>query len=230
MTQVQIYGSWTLEDALALAEMGVDHLGVEVHEGREPVAAEIVRAVRGRVTVSLLPLYDDLEQTVAVARQLQPDILHFCESDLIPDAGHFADLRARLGSIRIMQAIPVGPPEIAERFDSLALAKAYDPYVDFILLDTSLGDDRDNPVPGWIGITGKTHDWGISRQIVEQCSSPVIVAGGLKPENVADAIRSVRPWGVDSCTGTDLYRGKKDLIKCRAFIENARQASPLEIH
>jgi phosphoribosylanthranilate isomerase len=208
--------------------MGVDHLGVEVHEGREPVVSEIMRAVRGKVTVSLLPLYDDLERTIAVTQDLQPEILHLCESDLTPDAGHFAALRARLGAIRIMQAIPVGPPEIADRFDSLALAKAYDPYVDVLLLDTSLGDDQDNPVPGWIGITGRTHDWRISRQIVEQCSSPVIVAGGLNPGNVADAIRKVRPWGVDSCTGTDLYRGKKDLPKCRAFIENARQASLLE--
>ncbi len=229
MTQVQLYGSWTLEDALALTEMGVDHLGIEVHEGRESVVEEILRAVRGRVTVSLLPLYDEFEQTIEAAQRLRPDILHFCESDLPPEAGHFAELRARLGSIRIMQAIPVGPPEISDRFQSLALARAYDPHVDFLLLDTSLGDDQDNPVPGWIGITGRTHDWNISRQIVEQCSSPVIIAGGLNPENIAGAIRAVRPWGVDSCTGTDLYRGKKDLNKCRAFIENARQALPMEI-
>jgi phosphoribosylanthranilate isomerase len=96
--------------------------------------------------------------------------------------------------------------------------------VDFLLLDTSLGEDQD-PVPGWVGVTGKTHDWAVSQAIIEQCQTPVILAGGLDPENVAEAIRIVRPWAVDSCTGLDLYRGKKDLPKCKAFIARAHEAA-----
>lgn len=225
MICVQIYGAWTLEDSLALVEMGVDHLGVEVHEGREENAAQIVRGARGKTTVSLLPLFKELDRVIAITKRLQPDILHFCESDMTMDFEQLALIREQVAPTRIMQAIPVGPPAIAHRFDSLALAKRYDPHVDYLLLDTSLGDDEDNPVPGWVGATGRTHDWRISRAIVEQCRSPVILAGGLDPDNVAESIRAVRPWGVDSCTGLNLYRGKKDLVKSRAFIEIARSTA-----
>jgi len=73
-----------------------------------------------------------------------------------------------------------------------------------------------------IGITGKVHDWTVSRKIVEQSKRPVILAGGLNPDNVAAAIKAVQPWAVDSCTGTDVCRGKKDLAKVAAFVKAAR--------
>jgi len=223
--KVQIYGTWTLEDALALVEMGVDHLGLEIGGNLDSKVDEIIPAVRGKTTIVLLPLFTDLQRIAETVEQYRPDILHLCSSKENVDPEVIKALRERIRPTQIMQAIPVAPPAISDRFDSLAMAKAFDPYVDFLLLDTDLGDDEQNPVPGWVGITGKTHDWSISRAIVEECESPVILAGGLDPENVADSIRAVRPWAVDSCTGLDLHRGKKDLPKCQAFIERAYETA-----
>lgn len=223
--QVQIYGARTLEDSLALVEMGVDHLGIELHEGREEEVTEIIEAVRGRTITVLLPLYDDLGRIVEVTRRMQPDILHLCSSEGVMQIERIEAVAADVAPIKIMQAIPVLPSGATHQVDSLALAKAFDPFVDYLLLDTSLGEDHENPMPGWVGVTGKTHDWQVSRAIVEGCRSPVILAGGLDPDNVASAIRAVRPWAVDACTGLDLYRGKKDLPKCKAFIERAREAA-----
>ena len=219
--QVQIYGAQTLEDSMALVEMGVDHLGLELFGGDEERVAEIMEAVGDRATIVLLPLFDDLQQIVEVVKQLRPDVVHLCSSEGVMNLEQIETFRESVSPTQVMQAIPVAPAAISHTIDSLALAKSFDPYVDYLLLDTSLGEDQANPMPGWVGITGKTHDWTISRAIVEQCESPVILAGGLDPDNVADSIRAVRPWGVDSCTGLDLYRGKKDLPKCRAFIDQA---------
>ncbi len=72
-----------------------------------------------------------------------------------------------------------------------------------------------------------THDWSISRKIVESVSIPVILAGGLSADNVAEAIEAVRPWGVDSYTHTNHPgdRMNKDLTQVRAFVSNARNAA-----
>src|SRR5204862_7553512 len=103
---------------------------------------------------------------------------------------------------------------------SIALAMSYLGIADFLLRDSYRAADRQ------IGALGVTHDWTISRRIVEQVRIPVILAGGLGPDNVADAIRAVRPAGVDSKTKTD--RGgshQKDLDRVRRFQEAAWAAT-----
>ena len=74
-----------------------------------------------------------------------------------------------------------------------------------------------------LGATGETHDWSVARAVVERSRLPVILAGGLSADNVAQAIAAVRPWGVDSFTHTDVpgNRGKKDPARVRAFIAAA---------
>ncbi|NWG76280.1 MAG: phosphoribosylanthranilate isomerase, partial [Rubrivivax sp.] len=80
-----------------------------------------------------------------------------------------------------------------------------------------------------IGASGATHDWALSREIVRQVRVPVVLAGGLSPENVGAAIRAVRPWGVDSLTHTNqpLPGGgfRKDLERVRQFVLAAREAA-----
>jgi phosphoribosylanthranilate isomerase len=223
--RVQIYGARSLEDSLALVEMGLEHLGIELHENRDAEVIEILEAVRGKTTTVLLPLYDELERIVAVTRKMRPDIVHLCSSEGVMDVERIEAFAVEVAPTQVMQAIPVTPAGVACDLDSLALAKAFDPFVDYLLLDTSLGADQDNPMPGWVGVTGKTHDWAVSRAIVEQCQSPVILAGGLNPDNVAASIEAVRPWAVDANTGLNLYDGKKDLPKCKAFIERAHAAA-----
>jgi len=101
---------------------------------------------------------------------------------------------------------------------SVGIARSYDRIADFLLLDSHKAGDRQ------IGALGVTHDWELDRQIVDSVSIPVIIAGGLGPENVVDAIKSVRPAGVDSKTRTDKTDGShaKDLDKVRQFVELAK--------
>ena len=85
--------------------------------------------------------------------------------------------------------------------------------------------DSNDPSVSGIGIAGFTHDWNISRAIVEAVSIPCILAGGLTPENVADAVRAVRPWGVDSNTHTCVPGSwNKDLDRMRRFSQQAKSA------
>ena len=126
-------------------------------------------------------------------------------------------LRDRLPDLPIMQAVSVGGPE------ALDVALAYQGVADYLILDTQAPD-----IAG-IGASGETHDWRVSREIVRQVRIPVILAGGLSPENVAEAISVVQPWGVDSLTRTNrpLPGGgfRKDLDRVRQFVMAARRTS-----
>jgi phosphoribosylanthranilate isomerase len=100
---------------------------------------------------------------------------------------------------------------------SIQIAAAYRGVTDFLLLDSY------DPGTRQFGALGRTHDWSLSRQIVDKAGIPVILAGGLGPENVAEAIATVRPAGVDSKTRTDRADGTgKDLAKVRDFVTAAR--------
>jgi phosphoribosylanthranilate isomerase len=111
-----------------------------------------------------------------------------------------------------MRSIPVVGDE------SIAIARSYDAIADMLLLDSHQPGDVQ------IGVLGVTHNWEIDRKIVESVRIPVIIAGGLGPDNVVDAIRMVRPAGVDSKTKTDKDDGShtKDLQKVERFVTGAK--------
>ena len=95
--------------------------------------------------------------------------------------------------------------------------KNFSQYVDMFITDTY------DPQTGRTGATGKTHDWEISREIVRISPKPVILAGGLNPENVKDAIQKVKPAGVDSHTGVESPDGKKSLRLVRKFVTETKK-------
>ena len=86
----------------------------------------------------------------------------------------------------------------------------------------SLSGQTSRAPGGRRGATGKTHDWRISRAVVEAVRVPVILAGGLNPDNVAEAVRAVRPWAVDVHTGVENADGSRSLSLARAFVANAK--------
>ncbi len=94
----------------------------------------------------------------------------------------------------------------------------YTPYVDAFLLDSF------NKTGGQVGGTGRVHDWDRSAEIVRESKLPVILAGGLTPENVADAIRKVKPYGVDANSGLKEKDGSRSPELCKAFVANACKA------
>ena len=120
-------------------------------------------------------------------------------------------IRQELIKIEIIKTIHVSDNTAVEE------AKIYEPHTDMILLDTKVKDR--------IGGTGKTHDWNISRQIVEDLNIPVILAGGLNPQNIGEAITSVKPSGVDANSGLENENGFKDFEKIRLYASKAKLLS-----
>jgi phosphoribosylanthranilate isomerase len=110
--------------------------------------------------------------------------------------------------------VPVDGP------DAVELAAEYAAVADLLLLDT-MGPS------GNFGATGLVHDWAVSERIAREAPVPVILAGGLGPDNVAEAIRRVRPWGVDSFTRT-CYEGdlrRKDPDRLSSFVAAVRSTA-----
>jgi len=207
------------EEATAVVDLGVDHIGVTPAQRGLPgevsaeLAASICTAVRGTATTVALSVDSDINAIAAMVDIVRPDILHLCgpKGDLGPaDVTAFRSLRP---SLPIMQAIAVTGPEAIE--DALMYATV----ADYLLLDSV-----DPSIEG-IGAAGIVHDWSLSAAIVEAVDIPVILAGGLGPANVAKAIAQVRPWGVDSLTHTNrpLPSGgfRKDLDLVAQFVAGA---------
>jgi phosphoribosylanthranilate isomerase len=214
---VQIYEVSTPEEARSISAIGVDHVGVLVGDGEFPreLSVEAARTVAAGILpgskFSALFLTANLTLIEAWARELCPAIVHLGAAPELLSPEQIAILKCSLPGMLIMRSVPVIGDE------SIEIARSYDGLVDFLLLDSHRADDRQ------IGALGVTHDWSISRRIVELVRTPVILAGGLGPDNVADAIRTVRPAGVDSKTKTDRSGSHvKDLDRVRWFYEAAR--------
>ena len=214
---VQIYEIQSAQEMRAVAETGVDHPGILVGGGEFPReigldhAQEILKEVPAYAKKLVLTLSRNLIAIAKMAEQLRPDILHVgtLSEWLLPSDVDL--LKRQFANIKIMRSIPV------IREGSIDVAKSYDGIADFLLLDTHKQMDTQ------IGATGAVHDWNISRRIVEAVRIPVILAGGLGPDNVAAAIDHVKPAGVDSKTKTD-HAGthQKDLTLVRKFVHAAR--------
>jgi phosphoribosylanthranilate isomerase len=119
-------------------------------------------------------------------------------------------LRGSLRPRRLIAKVSVEGEEAADR------ARSLEGIADAILLDS-----RDRSTDR-VGGTGLVHDWSISARIVERISTPIILAGGLNPTNVARAISTVRPWAVDVNSGVEDSSGMKNEDKVRAFVAAAR--------
>jgi len=216
--RVQIAGVSTLEEALATAEAGADALGFTVrlphgmHDGlTEAKARGIVAALPPFVASVAISYVETPRQAVELCRYLGVSTLQL--------HGPFPTqelplIRAGLPHLKLIRAVHVTGPE------ALAQARSLARHVDALILDTF------DPASGRHGATGKTHDWGLSRQIVSEVRVPVILAGGLTPDNVAAAIAAVQPWGVDVHTGVENPDGTRNLDKVRAFVARAKGARP----
>lgn len=171
----------------------------------EELIAEIAARVPPAVATFLLTCRQDADSIVEQQRRCRVNTLQLC--DRVARGVH-AELRARLPGVSIVQVVHVTGEESLE--EALGVA----PHVDALLLDSG----NQSLAVKELGGTGRTHDWRVSRSIVEASHVPVFLAGGLKAENVADAVESVRPFGLDVCSGvrTD---GRLDAEKLKRFFE-----------
>lgn len=224
--KVQIYTMQTVSEALAAAAAGVEYLGLTPSNRGLPgeidftTAREIADALKGKAQRVALSVESDLSAIADMVAAVQPDVLHLCGNISLVTPEQVKVLREKLlplyPQLRILQAIPMTGPEALDH------AAAFEPYSDLFILDSVAAHI------GGIGAAGVTHDWSLSREIVKRSKLPVILAGGLGPDNVAAAIAAVQPWAVDSLTHTNkpLPEGgfRKDIDKIAAFVKAARAA------
>src|SRR5580658_10671309 len=216
---VQIYSMTSIADAMATADAGADLIGVVVADpGIVPegvgadLARQIMAVIRPRARGVALSLSDDRDEICAMVEAVRPDVLHVVAREIEPE--DCAWIRERIAPVMLLRAIAVRAGE------TLTEADAHQECLDYLMLDSGAKG------PPYAGATGETHDWSVSRAVVERSRIPVILAGGLSAEKIADAIATVKPWGVDSFTHTDVpgMRGKKDPARVRAFVAAARRA------
>lgn len=215
MTKVKICGVQRLEDALVAAEAGADFIGMVFVPGRpRRVEIETAQAIVASFKDSPRPAPQFVglfaNQPLAEVNQ----VTDACRLDLVQLCGDESltyCLETRAAVIKVLH-VPgglAGQPETAALDDRM---KAYRDAGHLVTLDRL--------VTGIPGGTGESFDWGIAAEFSSRGHS-FLLAGGLLPESVAQAVTTVRPWGVDVSSGVETD-GRKDPEKIRTFIRNAR--------
>lgn len=210
-TWIKICATTSLEDALASIEAGADALGFVFAPSKRRVSAEQAAKIAAQIPAHVKRVgvfNDDMAAHIAeiVAQVgLTAVQLHGEES---PD--FIKELAARWPQgrrIRVIKTVLVNN-NFATRFAQVC----HDyPEIDSILLDSGGG-------------SGRTFDWETARPLVANSGKRLIVAGGLNPENVGEAIRKFAPWGVDVVSGVECGPGRKDPMKLKAFVAAVRKA------
>lgn len=208
VTRVKVCGITSEADRAAAAAAGADALGFvvdvtvdterELSPGR---AAALIEDAPPFVTTVLVTMPTDADHALELVSATGADAVQI-HSDLpVEDVEAVADET----SARIVKAID------ADR----DAARRYAPAVDALLVDSRADDGA--------GGTGRRTDWGTASAIREMADRPVVLAGGLDPGNVADAVDAVRPYGVDVSSGVEAREGRKDHEAVRAFVEAAKR-------
>jgi phosphoribosylanthranilate isomerase len=207
MVRSKICGVTTEADLRAVAESGADAVGivteVTVDTPREVApdrAADLVAAAPPFLSTVIVSMPDTATRAVELAGAVAPDAVQL--------HGDFDD-----ADVRYVRRETRADVIVAVDADDADRVRGYDDVADAILLDSTTEDGA--------GGTGETHDWGAARALVADLSTPVVLAGGLTPENVADAVRTVDPYAVDVSSGVERTGGEKDHEAVASFVRNA---------
>jgi len=216
LVKVKICGFTRPEDVKIACKLGADMVGVimvpksprNVSIGR---AKQILAAAEKGVEKVAVIMPQSLADIEKISEELKPDYLQL---HLKFPAGDLQDIKKRLGA-RLIVVVPI-PPQVENRQRIVDMAKEADKVADLVLLDTK-------GLHG--GGTGLTHDWNLSREIRAIVKKPLLLAGGLNPANVGQAIKIVRPYGVDVATGVESSLGIKSPELMRELMNAVRGAS-----
>ena len=209
-TRVKICCISSLAEAEAAVAAGADAIGLvsAMPSGPGVIGEDLIAAIAATAPPALgtFLLTSEVEPAAVVAQQRRCGVntIQLCDA---LDAGAYPALREALPGIALVQVIHVRDES------AVAAAVGVAPMVDGLLLDSG---NPAAPVKK-LGGTGRVHDWALSRRIVAEAPCPVFLAGGLNPGNVAEAIRRVRPYGADLCTGVRT-EGALDARKLGAFM------------
>lgn len=205
MTIIKICGIKTLEDARVSVEAGADYLGFNFY----PKSPRFIQPEACAAITAVLKNEHPAVRLVGVFVNSPMDevrsIMDSCTLDLAQLHGdETAGFRAQLGmrAFKAFRGVPDGEAEAFARTEAPAF-----------LVDSS--------VKGAYGGTGTVADWRAAAELARKY--PLLLAGGLRPENVAEAVRQVNPWGVDTASGVESIPGLKDEAKIKAFVAAVRQ-------
>jgi phosphoribosylanthranilate isomerase len=213
--KIKICGITNLNDALAAIDAGADLLGFNFYS---PSPRFITPQVCAEIQSSIINHQSSI-QTVGVfvnsSAEEITSVINLCGLSLAQLSGDEPmETLAVLGG-RAFKALRLREPKIAAAALTSLPARAAPPAC---LVDAYR--------PGEYGGTGQIADWSMASDLARR--SPILLAGGLTPENVAAAVQQVHPWGVDVASGVEAGPGKKDVLKVRRFIQNVRQSSRVE--
>jgi phosphoribosylanthranilate isomerase len=215
---IQIAGVIDAAEAEMLQQCGIRYLGfplrLPVHREdlTEEQAAAIIKSLAAPAFGVLITYLDEASEIAAFCHTLGARIVQI-HGDIERD--ELKRLKTLHSNLTVIKSLVIGM-----RDDKAleAMVSELSPLVDAFITDTF------DPKTGASGATGKTHDWRVSRRLVELADKPVILAGGLNPENVKRAILEVRPAGVDSHTGVEGSSGRKSREKVHKFVSEASEA------
>jgi phosphoribosylanthranilate isomerase len=206
----------SLEEARLAIDFGASALGLvsEMPSGPgvipEELIVRIARVIPPAVSSFLLTSKQDVPSIIAQHRRCRTNTIQICDR---LETGTYDEIREALPGIALVQVIHVCDE------DSIEEAALVAPHVDAILLDSG----NQSLAVKELGGTGRAHDWGISREIRRAIDKPLFLAGGLRPDNVREAIRTVEPFGIDICSGVRTL-GKLDPQKLAALINEVTSA------
>ena len=198
--RIKICGITNVNDAMLAIELGADALGFIFYRQSKRCIAPTLAA---KICSALPPFVAKVGVFVNESETGIQQAVIECQLDVVQLHGEELPVFCRQLPVKVIKAIRVRDA------DSLRAAAEYD--VDALLLDTYTAEQR--------GGTGQTFDWTLVRQAKTLLRPPIILSGGLTPENVGDAIRQVEPFAVDVASGVESEPGQKDPEKLRGFFE-----------
>jgi phosphoribosylanthranilate isomerase len=210
VTRVKLCGVTSEADLSLVADAGADAVGVisdvsaDPHREVAPTpAADLAASAPPMLTTTLVTMPDGPGNAVGLAGAVQPDLLQL-HADFTPD--ELRGIRAETGT-KLVVAVDADDPDRAHELDGV---------VDAVLLDSTTDDGA--------GGTGETHDWAAAGDLAADLDTPVVLAGGLTPAVVGEAVETARPYAVDVASGIESDDGTKDAETVRRFVQQVRDA------
>ncbi len=218
---IQIAGVIDKEEAIMLMKAGVDYLGfplrLTVHKEdlTEEEAVEVIKIIPPPHKAVLITYLDNADEIIHLCTKLNFNIVQLHGKISKGELERIKLLHPDLEVIKSLVVAENNYQELESTVETLST-----------LVDAFITDTFD-PVTGAEGATGKTHDWSISRKLVEISPKPVIIAGGLNHTNVKQAILEIHPAGVDVHTGVESKDGRKDYDLVKRFVKESKEGFAL---
>lgn len=218
---IQVAGIIDAEEAKMLMDFGVEYLGfplrlpVNKEDLSEEEAVEVIKGIKAPHKAVLITYLDNADEIINFCNKLDVKVVQLHGKINSDELKKLKDFRPDIEVIKSLVVHGDNMKDLENTVNTLS------PWIDLYITDTF------DPVTGASGATGKTHDWNVSKRLIELSPKPVIIAGGLNPSNVKEAILATRPAGVDVHTGVEAPNGRKDYNMMAKFISECKEAFDL---